>query len=164
MARMNRVSLTEVGCYQGNSMDAMDLKPALAGLAVEGIYVGTSSWKYTGWIGQLYDGINLSIQDPIVCRACVDFPSAFLTARPPAALPRGADQSLDGNPKIPFSVHYRVQVFPSATRQNYRPPFTRSGSEKWTRSIAYAHCPNGEDVATRCAIVATVYRPAAVYA
>ena len=24
-------------------------------LAVQGVYVGTSSWNYTGWLGQLYD-------------------------------------------------------------------------------------------------------------
>jgi uncharacterized protein YecE (DUF72 family) len=27
-----------------------------ADLAVQGVYVGTSSWKYPGWLGQLYDG------------------------------------------------------------------------------------------------------------
>ena len=27
----------------------------MARLSEEGIYLGTSSWKYTGWLGQLYD-------------------------------------------------------------------------------------------------------------
>jgi uncharacterized protein YecE (DUF72 family) len=31
------------------------LRPKLAWLAQRGVYVGTSSWKYAGWIGQLYD-------------------------------------------------------------------------------------------------------------
>jgi len=31
------------------------LQPALAALAGRGVYVGTSSWKYPGWRGQLYD-------------------------------------------------------------------------------------------------------------
>lgn len=36
-------------------MDALGLKPALTDLAAAGIYLGGSSWKYEGWIGQLYD-------------------------------------------------------------------------------------------------------------
>lgn len=31
------------------------IRQILAGLAAEGIFVGTSSWKYAGWRGQLYD-------------------------------------------------------------------------------------------------------------
>jgi uncharacterized protein YecE (DUF72 family) len=31
-----------------------ELKAALAALAREGIYIGTSSWKYEGWLGMLY--------------------------------------------------------------------------------------------------------------
>ncbi len=36
-------------------MDALELKQKLDDLAASGIFIGTSSWKYTGWIGQLYD-------------------------------------------------------------------------------------------------------------
>ncbi len=32
-----------------------DIKPRLAGLATNGIFVGTSSWKYPGWNSLLYD-------------------------------------------------------------------------------------------------------------
>lgn len=36
-------------------MPAIDsLRPVLAGLAAEGVFIGTSSWKYPGWLGQLY--------------------------------------------------------------------------------------------------------------
>jgi uncharacterized protein YecE (DUF72 family) len=31
------------------------MKAAAAALAAKGVYLGTSSWKYTGWQGQLYD-------------------------------------------------------------------------------------------------------------
>src|SRR6266567_7870120 len=31
------------------------LKDQAASLAVQGVYVGTSSWKYPGWGGMLYD-------------------------------------------------------------------------------------------------------------
>jgi len=31
------------------------IRPQLAGLAQAGVFVGTSSWKYPGWRGQLYD-------------------------------------------------------------------------------------------------------------
>jgi uncharacterized protein YecE (DUF72 family) len=34
--------------------DARNLHPALQRLAEAGIYLGTSSWKYPGWCGQLY--------------------------------------------------------------------------------------------------------------
>jgi uncharacterized protein YecE (DUF72 family) len=30
-------------------------RPQLADLAIQGVYIGTSSWKYTGWLGMLYD-------------------------------------------------------------------------------------------------------------
>lgn len=32
-----------------------ELKPRLAQLAAQGIYLGTSSWKYPGWCGSIYD-------------------------------------------------------------------------------------------------------------
>jgi uncharacterized protein YecE (DUF72 family) len=35
--------------------DRNELKNAAAALAAEGVFVGTSSWKYAGWRGQLYD-------------------------------------------------------------------------------------------------------------
>lgn len=31
------------------------LKEPIARLVSSGIYIGTSSWKYEGWLGQLYD-------------------------------------------------------------------------------------------------------------
>jgi len=34
------------------------LRTCLAELAQEGIYVGTSSWKYEGWLGENGDGYN----------------------------------------------------------------------------------------------------------
>ena len=35
-------------------MNARELAPTLAALASQGIFLGTSSWKYPGWMGQLY--------------------------------------------------------------------------------------------------------------
>lgn len=37
------------------AFDRVGLERQLAGLAQAGVYVGTSSWKYPGWCGQLYD-------------------------------------------------------------------------------------------------------------
>jgi uncharacterized protein YecE (DUF72 family) len=37
------------------SFNRDQLKDDLANLAAEGIFIGTSSWKYAGWRGQLYD-------------------------------------------------------------------------------------------------------------
>src|SRR5437588_9000599 len=36
------------------SFDRARMKEAAALLASEGVYIGGSSWKYTGWLGQLY--------------------------------------------------------------------------------------------------------------
>lgn len=38
-----------------STFPAAALREALAALAVRNVYVGTSSWKYPGWTGQLYD-------------------------------------------------------------------------------------------------------------
>jgi uncharacterized protein YecE (DUF72 family) len=35
--------------------DREDMKEQLENLAIQGVYVGTSSWKYPGWFGTLYD-------------------------------------------------------------------------------------------------------------
>ena len=37
------------------SFDREALKRKLAGLAARNIFLGTSSWKYSGWCGLLYD-------------------------------------------------------------------------------------------------------------
>jgi uncharacterized protein YecE (DUF72 family) len=37
------------------AFDREQLKEQAASLAVQGVFIGTSSWKYTGWCGQLYD-------------------------------------------------------------------------------------------------------------
>ena len=34
--------------------DRDQMKARAAGLAAQGVYIGTSSWKYEGWLGQLY--------------------------------------------------------------------------------------------------------------
>ena len=37
------------------AFDREKMKGAAAALAAEGVFIGTSSWKYAGWQGQLYD-------------------------------------------------------------------------------------------------------------
>lgn len=39
----------------GRAQVVQQLRPKLADLARRGVYLGTSSWKYSGWLGQLYD-------------------------------------------------------------------------------------------------------------
>src|SRR5450432_2657572 len=34
---------------------ARDLQPQLAAMAAHSLYLGTSSWKYPGWCGKIYD-------------------------------------------------------------------------------------------------------------
>lgn len=38
-----------------NDFDLAALRTAISRLAARGQYIGTSSWKYEGWLGQLYD-------------------------------------------------------------------------------------------------------------
>ena len=40
---------------KGMSFNRQDLAERAASLAAQGVYVGTSSWKYTGWCGTIYD-------------------------------------------------------------------------------------------------------------
>lgn len=35
--------------------DRAKLQTAMASLAAKGVYIGTSSWKYPGWCGMIYD-------------------------------------------------------------------------------------------------------------
>jgi hypothetical protein len=37
------------------TFDREQAKPRLAALAQAGVFLGTSSWKYPGWFGQLYE-------------------------------------------------------------------------------------------------------------
>src|SRR5437899_2096003 len=37
------------------AFDRAQMRPTLAELARQGVFIGTSSWKYPGWRGQLYD-------------------------------------------------------------------------------------------------------------
>jgi uncharacterized protein YecE (DUF72 family) len=37
------------------AFDRDSLKSVVADLAAQGVYIGTSSWKYPGWLGMLYD-------------------------------------------------------------------------------------------------------------
>lgn len=40
--------------FQGMAFDRELMKAKTAALAAKGVYIGTSSWKYEGWLGQLY--------------------------------------------------------------------------------------------------------------
>ena len=38
-----------------NSIPAMPCAEKLQSLAAQNVFIGTSSWKYPGWCGQLYE-------------------------------------------------------------------------------------------------------------
>ena len=40
---------------QASSFPSHALRGALAALAERNVFIGTSSWKYPGWTGMLYD-------------------------------------------------------------------------------------------------------------
>lgn len=48
-------AFTAVNLLVKMSFDRDKLKSAVAKLAAQGVYIGTSSWKYAGWFGQIYD-------------------------------------------------------------------------------------------------------------
>src|SRR6266567_6400918 len=45
-----------IGFLPDMAFDRERTKGAVAKLAARGVFIGTSSWKYPGWRGQLYDG------------------------------------------------------------------------------------------------------------
>jgi uncharacterized protein YecE (DUF72 family) len=45
------------------AFDREQVKKSAAALAAKGVYVGTSSWKYEGWFGQLYTPSRYSHPD-----------------------------------------------------------------------------------------------------
>ena len=45
-----------IGFLPDMAFDRERTKVAVAKLAAQGVFIGTSSWKYPGWRGQLYDG------------------------------------------------------------------------------------------------------------
>lgn len=91
-------------------MDARSLRPTLHTLADEGIFVGTSSWKYPGWMGQLYSPERYEYRGKVAKsrfeKNCLDeyaevFPSVCVDASfyrfPGASYLQGlADQVPDG--------------------------------------------------------------------
>jgi len=48
--------LRVISCHipQAMSFDRERIQEKAASVAVQGVYLGTSSWKYEGWLGQLY--------------------------------------------------------------------------------------------------------------
>jgi hypothetical protein len=44
------------------TLDRQKLAQQAAALAAQGVYIGTSSWKYTGWCGTLYDRARYECQ------------------------------------------------------------------------------------------------------
>jgi len=107
----------------------------LSALASEGVYIGTSSWKYPGWIGQIYTESNYRVRGkfserrfqaeclaeyaatfPIVCGdfAFYQFPSEQYWKR----LFQSAPASLKYAFKIPEDI--TVKMFPTHVRYGAR--------------------------------------------
>jgi uncharacterized protein YecE (DUF72 family) len=114
---------------------AARLKDRLGGLAQRGIYLGTSSWKYPGWIGQVYDPARYKVRNasaqrrferdclaeyagvfPTVCGdfAFYQFPSAAAWEQTFSQIPEGFLFSL----KVCEAV--TVQRFPDLPRYGSR--------------------------------------------
>jgi uncharacterized protein YecE (DUF72 family) len=47
------------------SFDRQLMQEQMASLALQGVYLGTSSWKYEGWMGQLYTGERYEYQGKV---------------------------------------------------------------------------------------------------
>jgi hypothetical protein len=70
------------------AFDREQMKKMAAALAASGVFVGTSSWKYEGWFGQLYTPARYEYRGKVAktrferdsCHSCFPFPfsSAFL--------------------------------------------------------------------------------------
>src|SRR5260370_5756326 len=118
-----------------NSFDVPKLRDHLAALARDGFYIGTSSWKYEGWLDQIYTRANYVTRGrfsqkrfeaeclseyatvfPVVCGdfSFYQFPSEEWWQR----LFRSAPESLRFAFKVPEEV--TVKVFPTHPRYGPR--------------------------------------------
>jgi uncharacterized protein YecE (DUF72 family) len=107
------------------------LKRKLAELAADRLYIGTSSWKYPGWLGQIYTADRYATRGrfskkkfeteclaeygeifPVVCGDCsfYQFPPADFWRKLFAGIPSGLRFAL----KVPEEI--TVRVFPFHTR------------------------------------------------
>ena len=59
MSISSLIAFTETCAYiAGVTFNRVDLAECAADLAIQGVYIGTSSWKYPGWCGTLYDPVR----------------------------------------------------------------------------------------------------------
>ena len=126
---------SEKPAHAGRPARAARLAERLGSLAQRGIYLGTSSWKYPGWLGQIYDPARYRTRKkfsqkkfdqeclgeyatvfPTVCGdfAFYQFPSAANWAQTFAQVPAGFQFSL----KVPEDV--TVERFPDLPRYGAR--------------------------------------------
>src|ERR1039458_6222541 len=72
------------------AFDREQMKRKAAALAAKGVFVGTSSWKYEGWLGQLYTPARYEYRAKVAKtrfeRDCLnEYAEVFTTARADAA-------------------------------------------------------------------------------
>ena len=82
------------------SLTRQELADQAASLAVQGVYIGTSSWKYPGWCGMLYDRARYEYRGKFaetrLKRDCLaEYAEVFKTVCVDAALGR-AQRAADG--------------------------------------------------------------------
>ena len=118
--------------------DREQLREQLAGLASKGVYLGTSSWKYPGWVGTVYDGSRYLYRGKFAKsrfeQACLaEYAEVFKTVCVDAAyytFPNRA--SLEGlAAQVPADFRFGFKVTDAITVKRF-PNLPRFGARKGT--------------------------------
>jgi uncharacterized protein YecE (DUF72 family) len=115
------------------SFDRDKIKVTLAQLATSGVYIGTSSWKYEGWLGQLYTPARYEYRGKVAKtrfeRDCLsEYSEVFKTVGVDAAyydFPR-RDYLLRLADAVPDDFRFGLKVTDAITIRKY-PNLTRFG-------------------------------------
>jgi uncharacterized protein YecE (DUF72 family) len=122
------------------SFDRAELAHAVQSLAQNGVYIGTSSWKYEGWIGQLYDSARYEYRGKLAMKRfeqnCLrEYAEVFKTVCVDAAFYKFPDHRfLDGMmSQVPDDFQFAFKVTDTITVKKF-PNLPRFGMRAGERN------------------------------
>ncbi len=123
---------------ESTPFDKVQLRERLAGLADRGVFVGTSSWKYPGWVGTVYDESRYQYRGKFAKsrfeQACLaEYAEVFKTVCLDAAYYTfPSRESLEGlAAQVPADFKFGFKVTDSITVKRF-PNLPRFGARKGT--------------------------------
>lgn len=122
----------------GTTFDLTHFRARIAALAEKGIYVGTSSWKYEGWIGQIYTASRYEYRGRVASsrfeRECLrEYGETFRTVCVDAAFYAFPDEGRlrDMADEVPEGFRFAFKVTDEITTKRY-PQIDRMGPRAGT--------------------------------